>query len=225
MAKTIKVFWNENLEGYIRAEEIKGQYCKVYPLLSPIAKSYSGYRLILKDLEVVKKVLAELRGLKMVETSSIVKQSLSFYAVITYGKCFSEAKGRGCQLNKKDALKYCSLEIKEEHDLIIDQRNKYVAHGELKGYEQNPVVAYLSPDLNNKKIIKIQDNLMSLVDIESQLSNFDILIECVIQYVKEKCDKVGNKLREELLKESLEVIYNNSITVSSDDLIEVKVSQ
>jgi hypothetical protein len=44
--------------------------------------------------------------------------------------------------------------------------------GGLKGYEHNPVVVSLDRDKMNKGQFEIYDNLMGLVDIDSQLGNF-----------------------------------------------------
>jgi hypothetical protein len=145
------IFWYQQASGYIRIDlDDKGLPKLVYILETPMAKKYSGLTPILKDLKNVKEAINDLHHTKLSGRSSIVKQSLSFYSVITYGKCFAEAKGRGTQLNQADALKYATPEQSLEHDKIIDQRNNYVAHSGHKAYEHNPVVMALSRDTSTK---------------------------------------------------------------------------
>ena len=185
----------------------------IYLIKTPISKQFSGFRLILKDLFIVKDVIKELKIIRYNGVSSIIKQSLSFYAVITYGKCFAEASGRGTQLSKRDALKYANEEARVEHERIIDQRNNYVAHGSLKGYEHNPVVAALNPDQSDKKITMVFDNLMGLVDIDSQLDNFDALVNAVIKYVGEKTNFLKNKIENKLKEENLDSLYKEALSI------------
>lgn len=220
------VFWSEQAKGYVRVElDDNGLIKLIYHIDTPKAKQYSGFRLILKDLLNVKEVITTLRPEQFNGVSSIIKQSLSFYAIITYGKCFAEAKGRGTQLNKTDALKYATKEQLEEHDRIIDQRNNYVAHGGLKGYEHNPVVVSLDRDKMNKGQFEIYDNLMGLVDIDSQLNNFEGLVDAVIKYVREKCISLLEKIKKEVTDTNLVDMYTNAIDPSKLELVSIKVDK
>ncbi len=222
MEEKVKVFWSKQAKGYIRSKEVNGLPQRIYLIQTKISKKYSGFRLILKDLKTVKEIIDLLKNSKDQNVLPIIKQSLSFYAVITYGKCFAEAKGRGTQLNKKDALKYADNAASKEHERIIDQRNNYVAHGSLKGYEHNPVVAALNPDDSDKRIIEVYDNIMGLVDIDSQLESFESLLIAVIRYVEEKAKSLMDKIDADLKKENIESLYDNALEISDDELNENK---
>jgi hypothetical protein len=78
------VFWSEQAKGYVRVElDDNGLTKLIYHIDTPKAKQYSGFRLILKDLLNVKEVIATLRPEQFKGVSSIIKQSLSFYAILT----------------------------------------------------------------------------------------------------------------------------------------------
>lgn len=220
----MEAFWNEESRGFIRIEKIGTQYPRIYILQSPTSKNFAGLRLILKDLKTVLRIIQELKSMSL-SSGSIVKQSLSFYSVVTYGKCFAQADGRGVKLDSKEILKLAPIELISEHKRIIDQRNNYVAHGGLKGYEHNPVVAILSPDLENKKILGIQDNMMSLVDIDSQLLNFENLTNFLIDKLELKITKQYRNIKNELDNVDLEKLYDNSIEVPIDKLSEIGVNE
>jgi len=220
------IFWYQPASGYIRVDlDDKGLPNLVYPLNTPMAKKYSGFRLILKDLKNVKEAINELGEVKFNGRSSIVKQSLSFYSVITYGKCFAEAKGRGTQLNQADALKYATPEQSLEHTKIIDQRNNYVAHSGHKAYEHNPIVMAFSRDPSAKGQYKIHDNIMGLVDIDSQLKTFEGLVDAIIKYVKEKCSLILEKVQNEVAGLDIEEIYSKLIDPNNFDLVKIKVDK
>lgn len=218
------IFWSEQAKAYIRADlDDKGVPKLIYHIDTPKAKKYSGFRLILKDLLTVKEIIATLRPEQFNGVSSTVKQSLSFYAIITYGKCFAEASGRGTQLNKTDALKYATKEQSDEHIRIIDQRNNYVAHGGLKGYEHNPVVISLDREERKREKFKIYDNLMGLVDIDSQLDNFEGVVNAVIKYVKEKCASLLESIKKDVDEADINNFYLNAVDPTKLDLATIKV--
>lgn len=207
----VEAIWLEEAQGFIRVTSMENNTPLIYHINTRASKQYSGFRQILKDLKIVKEIIQTLKQNASNGLSSIVKQSLSFYAIVTYAKCFTEANGRGPKLNKVDALKYATKQSGVEHDRIMEQRHNYVAHGGLKGYEHNLVVAALESDLSNKKVIEIYDNIVGLVDIDSQLDNFEYLVNSVVQYVIEKCETSLNKITTEIGEQNIEELYKLAI--------------
>lgn len=218
----VKTVWVDSLDAFVMVDSNKGNPHYIYPIQTKISKQYSGFRLILKDLTSIKEAINELRKTDYQGMHSIVKQSLSFYSVITYGKCFAQADERSTRLHKSQALKYVEAKAQIEHDIIIEQRNQYIAHASSIKYESNPIVASLNKDLENKKIIKIYDNILSLVDIDSQLENFDILIEGIIKYVKEKYTELMAKIDAELKEIPIEQLYKYAIDPIKLEGFEIK---
>jgi len=216
----MKILWHDEAQGFIRITTIMGKPLLVTYLDDKIAKGYSGYRLILKDLHVVKQALDSLEQIRNAP-ASIVKQSLSFYAIVTYAKCFTQADGRGIKLDKSSALSKCSNPEKIEHNRIMDQRHNYVAHGGLAGYEHNPLVVTLNPNLNDKKIINIHDNVMGLVDIDSQLDNFQLLTATVTKFVTNKCETLIKKIERNIHEIDLDKLYEKAIDPSTQTLVDM----
>jgi len=206
------IFWHPKANGFVRITSTNNMNHLVYYMEGKIAKSYSGYRLILKDLMDVRDSIIILQKHKFENSlSRIIKQGLSFNVIITYGKCFSKADGRGIKLDKGNLTKYCEQAEIDEHIRVIHQRDSYVAHGGLEGYEHNPVVVILNRDRLNKSIIDIYDNPMGLVDIDSQLDTIESLVNSNIGFVEEKCLLLMEKIKVEITKVDLNELYLNSI--------------
>lgn len=106
----------------------------------------------------------------------------------------------------------------------MELRNNFICHGGNKGYEHNPVVVALSDDLTDKKIIEIYDNPMSLVDIDSQIENFEELVTALIKYVGEKCDVLYTKISNEIFSTDIEELYKLAIDLKNYELIDIKVN-
>jgi|GEM_PF-2420996 len=199
-----------NGKGFVSLKLIGDKHGLIHVLNDSISKQYAGYRLILKDLLTVKKLLTRLTETRYNGQATIEKQSMSFYAIITYGKCFAQADGRKTKLESKTSLKLLADRLKAEHKRIIDLRNKYVAHAGLEGHEQNVVVALLNPD-EPKRVVEIYDNIMELVDIDSQIDDFLELTNHLIKNVREICKNKMNLIKDHLSKVDIDSIYAKAI--------------
>jgi len=200
-------------EGYVRvmADE-RNRILPFAVLKTNFAKRFSALGLIKKDLDLVKQALRELQN---GVDNKIVKQSLAFYAVVTYAKTFAQAEGRGLKIDVS-AIKDIPEEAREEHQRLIDQRNQYVAHGGEGGWEQNAVVASLN--IYNGEIDKIYPNIIFLKDIDSQLENFWLLVAFVEDYVGNQLKAIWPKLRQETLETEFENLMEQAISPDPSDL-------
>ena len=185
------------------------------PLVNKIAKRFSAFGLMIKDMELVLEALNQLKSGKL---DQLHKQSLSFFAIVTYAKCYTEAHGRGSQLQDKDALQFASAEAKTEHARIMEQRHNYVAHGGLKGYEENAIVAYVDPE--TEKIVLIEPNIVYLVDIDSQLDNFISLAKTVLQYLHIGTQETFIKLESDTYERTFDDLMKDAILPDIDKSIE-----
>lgn len=179
-------------EGYVRVViDTAGTLVPLVVLKTATAKRFSALALIKKDINLIKETLSLLEhGV----SHKMVKQSLSFFAIVTYGKCYAQAKGRGLSLNI-DAVKDIPKEVKDEHHRLIQQRNQYVAHSDGQGWEQNPIVASL--DMVSTCYHEIYENIIYLNDIDSQLKNFQLLVAFVEDYIDGQLRRTYNRLKQE----------------------------
>jgi hypothetical protein len=74
--------------------------------------------------------------------SIIMKKALIKSLVITYGKCFAEAKARKIQLGKE----IFTQKNKKVHDEMIRMRNEYIAHAGSSSNEHCKFVMLLPPE-------------------------------------------------------------------------------
>ncbi|HVS90611.1 MAG TPA: hypothetical protein VHE59_01170 [Mucilaginibacter sp.] len=184
------------------------------PLDSKLARRFAGFGLIKKDLDQVKEAL---QCLAAGVNSKIIKQSLSFYAVVTYAKCFSDAEGRGVKLDVKDALIYASKDAITEHYRLIEQRNNYVAHAGDKGYEENAVVVSVDPE--EAFVTPVYPNIVYLIDIDSQLNNFFYLVQALEQYITENMKKNYVRLEKEIGETGIEQLLQYAIHPDLDNSV------
>lgn len=141
----------------------KGKECPRAVLDSRLANILAGYALIKKDLKFVRKAirlsvalnskLAERYGDDDVftfrdeddEEADLLK-ALYIAFVVTYGKSFAQARGRGVKLEASEIFKDApSGELVDIHRELMDHRNEYIAHGGQTTLEQVRTVLLLDP--------------------------------------------------------------------------------
>lgn len=191
-------------EGYVRTFHFDKELTPLYILKTKHAIRYAGYRMISKDLSLVFEVLKELVDTK--PKSGVVIQSLSFTAIITYGKCFTSAEGRRIKLDE-GALKGVNEELNLVHKNVIEMRHSYVAHGGIGDFEKNPVCVAFHPTQPGK-VLDIYDNVSYTSSILPSVPLFLELIIALDKYVNEKIGIHEKKMKEELFKLKLSEIWD-----------------
>lgn len=162
---------------------------------SPLADQYSGYGLIEKDISLCINTLNMLMSLDL-PGHEIIHQSLWFFFIITYGKCFSKAEGRKIKLDK-NSLQHYSEEERKAHEEIIELRNKYVSHSGIGIYEKNPIA--LTRNLNDNGVsFKVYDNLVYVSTLVMQYQFYNGMLNNLLEYVLEKRLELKTKLYEEV---------------------------
>jgi hypothetical protein len=156
---------------------------------TPHAKQYAAYILINKDLNLVVEALSHLRSS---DNLQIINQSLSFFSVITYSKCFTENTGRGTSLNSGEVFKGANEELIAEHKRILNLRNDYVAHAG-SGFERCAVTGTIFMEIGG---INLEGNLSYVTNIEHNLDTFFKLCEYVKIHVEMKISVFQKKLFE-----------------------------
>jgi hypothetical protein len=145
--------------SYIFIQSVDGKPCPYVIADSPIAKRYAALQLIKKDLAMAKAAIQELQANS---THQLVKISLLSFAIISYGRCFTDAQGRGTKLNIKDIFKDNNSSL-DTHNRLMSMRHTYIAHAGLGDFETAPVSITLNPDLNNKRILGHTVNAMTQI--------------------------------------------------------------
>lgn len=171
-------------------------------------KKILAYKSIKEDLQEVLKAVVELRTNKSL--TQILRESLTYYITIVYGKCFSDANVRGTKLDRKDLNKF-EEEYLKLHDIIKEIRDTHVAHAGSEEYSKN----YLIIEFEKIDLIKfrIYQSSLNLSTFNFNLEGFETLICKVIEIVDNKTQKKLLKLKEELSKPEMkkEIIDNSFI--------------
>ncbi len=187
------------------------------------AKQYSDWKFLSKDIDTAFQCVQKIKTLPEDEYA-LIEQSLSFYAVVTYGKCFTKAeKRRSLELRK--ALKYCDDNLKDLHSIIMDLRHKYVAHGEVGLYEINPVSMNWWIDADTDEVnYTLSDNLTYRTSIRTLCDDFATLLLKVNQYIEEGLNKAWIGLNDEVASLTPEYLIKNSIFLDLKQSKTIKAS-
>jgi len=196
-----------NEQKYIRLEN--GAYYRLYKdvngnprgyieLKSHNAKLYAGYILIRKDLELVIEAISQL---KSNNNSKITSQSLSFFSIVTYSKCFASNSGRGPSLNFREVFKAAGDELTIEHNRILNLRNDYVAHAG-NSFERCVITGTIIMEIGG---MHLEGNLSYVTNIGT-LDVFLKLCEYVQLFVQGKIKVFENKIFKDFQKLSYEQI-------------------
>ncbi len=167
------------------------QLCPYVVLEEGIFKTLGGYQLLKKDLFFAENVLRKLEELENQDGDQIVKQSLWFASVVTYGKCFTDQKGRGIKLDRDGVFKGADQIIVDTHDMIMQERHQYIAHAGDTNHEVSNTMVALSPDINNKELLGLYHSLFVSVGILTERIQQYISL---VQFVKAHIESVLDKL-------------------------------
>lgn len=190
--------------GYTKVYTFNGEVVPHAVLDSKISKHYAGYRLLAKDLDLVKKGVEELRT-NTFPKEHIINVGLTSLVIIAYGKCFSKADGRIVKLDNAGALKSCTKKEVQLHYELIEMRNKYIAHAGSTEFERNPVM--LAKIVDGDRVgFKIFDNVIYMSAINVEVGEYDSLIAKITTYVEEKILTLGELLMKEV---DSEIDWNN----------------
>lgn len=216
----------------IKEEMLRHEYkTEVFVLLeSKLAEKYLGFVSIRKDLDFTKRSLKylleieETDGRPIKETSGklhirehddflhCLRQSIYFASVITYGKCFASAEGRRTRLEKKDILIDADENLLRTHELIIDIRNQYVAHG---GSSDNEIMMakllfpYEGNVVKQPKIAYSGASAMS--ERKDDIESFSKLTTLVYGAVDKKIRIISQKLMEECISQDLRQLHAKTL--------------
>ena len=153
------------------------------------AKQYAAYILINKDLDLIIEALSQLKSGKNIP---IINQSLSFFSIITYSKCFTANTGRGTSLNFNEVFKIADEELRAEHNRILNLRNDYVAHAG-SDFEKCAVTGTIFMEEGG---MHLEGNLSYVTNIGGNTDTFFKLCEYVKIHVESKINVFQKKIFE-----------------------------
>lgn len=191
-----------------------GRPCRFMLLNSPLAKKYTAYSLIQNDIKLIKGALLELEN---VNAGLITWQSLTFFIIITYGKCFVSNSGRGTYLIDDKVFKNAPVEILAEHHKMIDLRMGHVAHAGSDN-ERCYVTAYFYM-LNEAFLEGIgwESRMASMASFVGDLTAISRLFDFLLKHVTQVISNIEKKLTSEIVADFSQK-YNNAIKPDLMDL-------
>ena len=222
-AITSEVYYDPDTNETIVDYKTGGITCPSIKLTSAQAKVFSGYSLVRKDLKFCIKLLklaldyarkyfpegSQSFVRDEFDTEADILKSLYISLVVTYGKCFTQAKGRKVKLELSEMFKKEDTVLKELHLELMEQRHQYVAHAGVTLHEKAQAILVLHP-AQNAGIPPV------LTTIAQHTSTMDVkyyeqclkLIEHVDKKVCQIVTSKGEMLKKSVFAEtSLEQLY------------------
>ena len=209
--------------NYIKIDaDDSGNLLKYMILKTRESKQFAGYALMKKDINLVLEALQQLNEIK---ESSIIKQSLSFFSIITYAKCFVTNNGRGVKLQGKDVFKKASQKLIGEHERIMRLRMEHVAHAG-SDYEKCSVVSSLY--IINSDFVggfNLNANLGFVSSIQPYTEVFIELCDYLNIYLDRKIEYLKSEIFEYLGNLGSENLIENSISPDVNNLYSLVISK
>jgi hypothetical protein len=130
-----------------------------------------------------------------------------------YGKFFAEAEGRGIRLQKSQI----PLEYWASHDIVIDYRNGYVAHGGTHEYGFTAIA--LNPNPENKRVIACLPPLIGkFMNITEKVrSDLRAIFHELSKVVSEKMNEAMGEIRKSVALINLEQLYESFSEVPQEN--------
>lgn len=160
---------------------------------TPEAKRFAGFALMNKDIDLVLEAIDEMGNY---DNSLIIQQSLMFFAIVTYAKCFTTNNGTRPSLDFNNIFKEAQQSLKEEHAQIINLRNGYVAHAGDE-FDHCTVIGTIIATGDRATGIDVNCQLSHAVNMPLKLDDFRNLCLFLKNGIKLKSDKVFHKVMDD----------------------------
>lgn len=187
--------------------QFNGTPCPYVVVEGPLAKRVAGLSLIRQDIQAAREIFSRIAPHP---TDSVGNRALLFGALALYGKCFTQANGRGVKLEAKKI--FDSPEIRESHDRIMQLRNEYAAHGGNAPEEQLKIILLLDPDRNKKRLYGLIGHGVTAHGFDDQARNECMeTAEIVCSYVEDNLDQAQEALWNAIQEQGEDWAYQNAI--------------
>lgn len=170
-----------------------------YPVAGALSKRTKSLLSIKYDLEDAHAALTELSLMHLMRRGTeIIMVALWKSAIVTYGKCFTNADDGGPKLEVRDCFKSHEHFI-PIHDSLMSVRNGFIAHRGDNEFEET--VMFIKVNRNDPKDITYSlKSLRAGTSSFPDLVNYLNVIEHLQQQVEAKIQKQINKIHEHLHK-------------------------
>ncbi|RCW75221.1 hypothetical protein DET61_101216 [Marinobacter nauticus] len=184
--------------------------CPVVVLEGPLPDRLKGLSLIHQDLNQVDAILGELGAC---ESESVARQKgLLFGALVLYGKCYTEARGRKTRLKPESIFKHAPVKLRVRHDWLMRLRHEFVAHGGEAQEEQLKLLLVLRPEGEEKGIVSLMGHGATAHSLDIKLIEES---QEAVRFAAKKVSAQIEALQRNLLKkfdnEGLEWAYQNAV--------------
>ena len=192
----------------------KRKQLPAFMLDSKLSEQLAGYSLIEKDLETIINWLETIDKLypdgkegksnfihgSDREVFNVVK-SLFVSSLTFYAKCFTNCPGRRSRLNRK----MIADDFREVHDEVMMYRNSFAAHSGHEKLEFAKSILVVNPSKNHELIVTQERAQPDYATMEGEVG-FQNLVNHLLAVVREKQEKVYDKLIEDILSNADSII-------------------
>ena len=191
MIKYDNVFIKVDNDTYLRLSLDEYGIARKFIIIdTPEAKRFAGFMMMSRDIDLVIEAINQLEDPKQ---PIIVQQSLLFFVIIAYSKCFTINNGNRPSLNFTDIFKDTHNHFVNEHNKIMNMRNGYVAHAG-SGFDKCIITGTIVESRGTIIGIDVNSQFTYAVNIPTKLSDFKDLCLFLKDKIKIKSDKVWNKI-------------------------------
>ena len=120
-------------------------------------------------------------------------QSLFISSVTYYGKCFTQAKGRGVKLDKA----FVPSEFNQKHDQIMEFRHTIAAHSGNGPWDVGVLKLVKSPNGDLKPFVWSELKMLSFCDDSEDEYKYIDLLHALIERVLNKIENLGKRILKE----------------------------
>lgn len=190
---------------------IDGEPCPYVVVEGPLAKRLAGLSLIRQDILAVREILSRLDPQS---NDSVGNRALLFGALALYGKCFTQADGRGVKLDPKAI--FDSTDDRSSHDRLMRLRHEYVAHGGNAQEEQLKIVLVLDPDKSERRLRELVGHGAAAHGLDEQAREECLAtVDLVRTHVEESLSKAQEALWKAVQDAGEDWAYENAIWPTS----------
>jgi hypothetical protein len=199
----------------VRTWHFQGKACRKQELPKEgRAKQFAGYNLIREDLKDVERWLAfahrllDERGFEppgsedsyvstQPDDTGVQLKAMFFAAVTCYGKCFTQADGRGVKLE----LDHVASEHRAKHLEVMEYRHQLTAHAGKHSFKHaeyaQPVIVHPPPFYNGVPLARVEMTRLEFMDDRTDPVPFLTLVRGVAAKVSGKIDALSKQLEEQ----------------------------
>lgn len=179
-----------------------------YVIAEPrLAKQCRGWLMIQNELNQTINFISQIEE----KQSPDITQALWHAAIMSYARCFTDAKGRGSRLGK-ETINLLAKNLKSFHAFVMQLRNEYVAHAGNNSQEINITAIVLTPGSIEKKIQGVHYfSIDTIGSGDEHYVSMKNLCSELINLVGVKKEKAERNLLEIYQSKCIDDLYENSI--------------